>query len=277
MGGIERWRELARASLREPLVHFLFVGFLIFILSAWRGGDVDPASRNITIDEAQVARLSTGWEATWRRPPNEREIDALIREYIKEEVYYREALRLGLDEDDNVIRRRLRSKMEFLAVAQIENARPDEAVLTAWLERYPARFGADTVISFDQIYLGQDNDGRTVAKAIDAGADWTRLGEAISLPKSLENVKKAEVARLFGGDFAKTVVALAADDWQGPLSSGFGVHLVRVRKVASPSKPLLSDVRQAVENDWRTATLKQREASAYQALLDGYTIRIAKP
>jgi peptidyl-prolyl cis-trans isomerase C len=268
---------MAYAILREPLAHFLIAGFAVFLFSAWRDDPVDPASRAITIDEVQVARLSAGWERTWRRPPSKREIDALIRDHIKEEIYYREAQRLGLDQDDSVIRRRLRSKMEYLATAQVESAMPGDAILAAWLARYPARFATDAAYSFDHIYLGRDENHRAVSSAIAAGADWATQGEAISLPKSVDNERTSEIERQFGADFAASVTALPPGRWAGPVKSGFGQHLVRVRAMRLPSAPKLAEVRQAVENDWRAATLKQREAQAYQALLDSYTIRIAVP
>jgi peptidyl-prolyl cis-trans isomerase C len=268
-----------RQYLREPLVHFLIAGFLVFFVSSWRGEAIDPASRTITVSEDQVARLAASWQQMWRRPPSPREIDAMIRDYIKEEVYYREARRLGLDEDDTVIRRRLRVKMEYLAGAEVESARPSDATLAAWLDKYPARFAPDAVLSFDQIYLGPDDTGKAAAimAAVSAGADWTAQGEKISLPGSVERVRHSEIERQFGPDFAKSVAALPEGGWSGPVASGFGLHLVRLRNVQVLAKPILADVRQAVENDWRAATYKQREAKAYQALLDGYTIRIAKP
>lgn len=268
-----------RRLLREPLVHFLIAGFLVFLLSSWRGDSADPASRTITITHEQVARLSANWEQTWRQPPSQRAIEALIRDYIKEEVYYREAKRLGLDEDDSVIRRRLRSKMEYLAGTQVESAQPGDATLRAWLARYPARFATGTAYSFDQIYLGAAKDGNAAAilKAVSSGADWAAQGAQISLPKSVDNAERGEVERQFGSAFAGSLAALSPGTWTGPVTSGFGSHLVRVRAVDTPSKPELDDVRQAVENDWRAATYKMREAKAYEALLSGYTIRIKQP
>lgn len=279
MGGTKDIEGIVRRVLREPLVHFLVAGFLVFLLFSWRGEAVDPASRTITITEAQVARLSASWQQTWRRPPSQREIDALIRDYIKEEVYYREARRLGLDEDDSVIRRRLRSKMEYLAGAQVESAQPGDATLRAWLDRYPGRFAASATYSFDQIYLGADTSGDAAAilRDMSSGADWAVQGEQISLPKSLDNTARGEVERQFGTAFAGSLAVLSPGTWTGPVTSGFGSHLVRVRMVGMPSKPELDDVRQAVENDWRAATYKMREAKAYQALLSGYTIRITQP
>lgn len=270
----QKWKPL----LREPLVHFLLAGLVVFLFSAWRGEEIDPASRTIIIDEEQVSRLVASWQQTWQRPPTQAEIDSLIRDHIKSEVYYREAKRLGLDEEDTVIRRRLRAKMEFLASAQVENAPADAATLQKWLDRNPARYAANAVYSFDQIYLGQGaQTGGAIKAALVAGSDWRRLGAAISLPRSLENASQSAVARDFGEGFAAAIGAAKAGQWTGPVKSGFGQHLVRIRAVKQPAKPKLADVRQAVENDWRASTIKAREAAAYQALLDGYTIRIAKP
>ncbi|MBK6707304.1 MAG: peptidyl-prolyl cis-trans isomerase [Sphingomonadales bacterium] len=271
-------REKLQPLLREPLVHFLLAGLAVFLFSAWRGEEVDPASRTITIDEEQVSRLVASWQQTWQRPPTPAEIDGLIRDHIKGEVYYREARRLGLDEDDTVIRRRLRAKMEYLAAAQVENVAADDATLQRWLDRHAARYAGDAVYSFDQIYLGQDDAaaGRVKA-ALAAGGDWSKLGATISLPGSLQNALQSEIARDFGEGFAAALADAKTGEWSGPIRSGFGQHLVRIRSVTTPEKPKLADVRQAVENDWRAATVKAREAAAYQALLDGYTIKIAKP
>ena len=271
-------RERLKPLLREPLVHFLFAGLAVFLFSAWRGEEVDPASRTITIDEEQVSRLVASWQQTWQRPPTQPEIDGLIRDHIKGEIYYREAKRLGLDEDDTVIRRRLRAKMEYLAAAQVESATPDDATLQKWLDRNPARYTANATYSFDQIYLGQNDSAAERAKAaLAAGGDWSKLGKTISLPRSLENAPQGEVARDFGEGFAAALAGSKVGQWVGPVQSGFGAHMVRIRAVKTSQKPKLADVRQAVENDWRATTTKAREAAAYQALLDGYTIKIAQP
>lgn len=279
MGEGAKFRDLLNALLREPLAHFMVAGLLVFLISAWRGETGDPANRTITINAEQVARLGAEWEQNWRRAPTPGEIDGLIRDNIKDEIYYREAQRMGLDEDDAVIRRRLRSKMEYLAGAQVESTTVTDATLEAWLQKYPARFAPEAAFSFDQIYLGDDagaNSG-AILKRLTEGEDWAQQGNAISLPKSLENAERADVLRLFGPEFTDSLADLAAGRWSGPVASGFGSHLVRLRAIDTPPKPQLARVRQAVENDWRAATYEARKAAAYQALLDGYTIRIDKP
>jgi len=276
-------RDYLRAALKEPLVHFLLAGLALFLFFAWRGDAVDPESRTITITEAQVERLAASWAQTWQRPPTQAEIDGLIRDHVKEEVYYREGMRLGLDQDDTIIRRRIRSKMEFLASSELENEEPGDATLQAMLDKNPQVYAADARTSFDQIYLAAQDEAaaRTRATqmlaALGTGADWQKLGDAISLPRSPENVDRARIAADFGDDFAAALAGLKPGAWTGPVSSGFGLHLIRIRSEQASTKPKLADVRQRLENDWRAQTVKAREAKAYQALLDGYTIKIAKP
>jgi peptidyl-prolyl cis-trans isomerase C len=269
--------------LREPLVHFLLAGLAVFLFSLWRGEPVDPASRTIELDEAQVSQLAERFEQTWRRAPSPAEIDGLIRDHIKEEVYYREALRLGLEADDAIIRRRLRSKMEYLARSQAENMAADDATLQRWLDRNAPRYATGGRFSFDHIYLGAEGDASDdvinyVKAQLGRGSDWRRSGKPISLPPTIENATRDQIARDFGESFAKGLVEVkASDEWSGPIISGFGQHLVRLRSVTTGQKPALAEVRQRVENDWRAETATAREAQAYQALLDGYTIKIAKP
>lgn len=273
-------RDQASRWLREPLVHFILAGAAIFAFYTWRGGDVDTENRRIIVREAQVQRLAMIWAQTWRRAPSAQELDGLIRDYIKEEIYYREAIRLGLGQDDAIVRKRLRAKMEFLAASEVETMAPDDAVLRAWLAKNPARYASDRRISFQSVYVsGIDAEAKARAGLVQlqAGADPEKMGDPISLPRSLIKADSAEIDRQFGEGFAASLSALPAGKWAGPVRSGFGLHLVRVDEVSAAQVPKLSEVRQRVENDWRSATRIVRENKAYQALLDGYDIRIERP
>lgn len=264
-----------RGLLREPLVHFLIAGAALFLFSGYYGG-VDASERSITLDEAQVGRLSSQWEQQWRRPPTPRELDGLIRDYIKEEVYFREALRLGLEADDPIIRRRLRTKMEFLATAKVENANPTEVELTRYYAANRVRYAADPVYSFDQRYYGESE---TVAGKAVVELNNGELPQlvSISLPYAMEKASTTDIAREFGNEFAGALPATPTAKWVGPVKSGYGWHAVLVRAADAATIPPLKDVAEQVTNDWRTETKAKREAAAYQMLLDGYNISIAKP
>jgi hypothetical protein len=267
--------ERARQLVREPLVHFLAAGALIF--AVWGGGG-DVADRTITVTEAQVRGLTEQWEQQWHRQPTPAEIDGLIRDLIKDEVYYREAVRMGLDTDDIIIRRRMRSKMEFLVAAQAENEVPSDAALQRWLDTHPRDYATRAALSFDQIYVGSDADcARRALAQLVKGTDPATLASPLSVPPTLDDAPAGDIDRQFGDGFAKAVAALPPGRWAGPVTSGFGQHLVRLRQLTPGAVPPLASVRKAVENDWREANRVARENAAYQALLDGYTIRIAKP
>ncbi len=268
-------RENAGRLVREPLVHFLVAGALIF--AVWGGGG-DVADRTITVTEAQVRGLAEQWEQQWHRQPTPAEIDGLIRDLVKDEVYYREAVRMGLDKDDIIIRRRMRSKMEFLVAAQAENETPTDTALQRWLDGHRRDYATNPMLSFDQVYVGSDAARAAVALAnIVKGADPARFALPLSVPAALDDAPSGDIDRQFGDGFAKAVAALPPGGWAGPVASGFGQHLVRLRKLVPGAVPPLAAVRKAVENDWREANRTTRENAAYQALLDGYTIRIAKP
>lgn len=262
-------------AVREPLVHFLIAGAALFAIMGQFGLE-DSSDRSITIDEAQVAGLATQWERTWRRPPSAQELDGLIRDHIKEEIYFREAIRLGLDADDPIIRRRLRTKMEFLATAEAENIPPTDAELARYYRANKGRYTTDPAYSFAQKYFG-DNEA-TAANAIAAlnrGKPTTSV--SLGVPAAMRSVTPDEISRQFGDVFAQGLHGLPAGKWGGPVRSGFGWHAVRMTGVMVSKVPPLSEIRQRVTNDWRAGTRATREAAAYQALLDGYDIRIAKP
>jgi peptidyl-prolyl cis-trans isomerase C len=266
-------RARATLVLREPLVHFLAAGLLLFAVAGPDGNAVD---QTITVSEDQVNQLVSQWEQSWKRPPTANEIDGLIRDYVKDEVYYREGIRLGLDNNDPLVRRRMRSKLEFMSTAETDA--PSDAALEAWLNKNNGRYVSDPVYDVDQIFLGQNGaQADALLAKLRSGADPAVLGEVISLPRTLTATSKAEIARQFGDDFATALAAITPGAWTGPVESGFGAHLVRVRKVTAPKRPALNDVRKAVENDWRNANRQSREAEAFQAMLNRYDVTIERP
>jgi hypothetical protein len=185
-------------------------------------------------------------------------------------------MRMGLDVDDPVIRRRLRAKMEFLAIAQIQNMEPSETTLQSLYAANKIRYAEKPAFSFDQIFLGDDEDAaKASVLALNAGRQVQ--GQPLSVSASMEKAASDSIGREFGDGFADSLRNLPKGRWSGPVQSGFGWHAVRIRDFVASATPPLTDIRQRVSNDWRADTQATREATAYQALLDGYDIRIAKP
>lgn len=271
------WKDSAQRWLREPLLHFALIGLAIFMAYGWRN-PVDPESRTITITAAQVDALAAEWAQGWNRAPTPAEIDMLIREDIKDEIYTREAQRLGLLHGDTVVRKRMRGRMEFIATSQADAVDPTDAQLQALLDKDAARYRLPPRLSFDQVYLGGSQaDAAAVLARLPGGADPATLGDQGLLPRGLDAADAETIRATFGEGFAAAVAALPVGQWSGPVESGVGWHVVRLRKSVPSATPTLAQVRQRVENDWRAANRRNAEAAAYQALLDGYTIKIESP
>jgi hypothetical protein len=198
-------------ALREPLLHFLVLGAGLFMLFPLIGGPADERPDQVVVTEAKIGNLAELFERTWRRPPTQAELDGLIEDHIKEEIFYREALALGLERDDIVIRRRLRQKMEFISEDVAQPAEPTEAELQAFLAEHPDRFRVPGRISFAQVYLSPERRGEAVWSdaermlvALDSGgSDPAEAGDPFLLEQDYRDLASQDVERLFGGAFAE--------------------------------------------------------------------------
>lgn len=260
---------------REPLVHFLAAGAVLYIALTWGGTPVDPASRVISVGPEEQAQIALTFERTMGRAPTDAELDAAIERFVRDEVLYREALRLGLDQDDAVVRQRMVSKMDMSASAAAEAAEPSDAQLEEWRAAHPERFAATARYSFDQIYFAEYEDALAAITGTQPGANWRELGNPISLPKSAENMPATEVVSRFGQVFLDGLKERDfADGWGGPHQSGFGWHLVRIREYAQSDVPPLSEIRDQVANDWRNAEIAARKQRAFEILRSAYRVEI---
>jgi parvulin-like peptidyl-prolyl isomerase len=259
---------------REPLVHFLAAGFVLFVALTWSGsGNVDPASRVISVDREVQAQLALQFGRTMGRAPTDAELDAAIDQFVRDEVLYREAIRLGLDQGDGVVRRRLVSKMDLTASTAAEAAEPDEATLRAFYKDNRKRYAEPGAVSFDQLYFASESAASAALPGL--GADWKGKGDAISLPPRFDDLAQPEVSSRLGEAFAAALADLKPSEaWQGPLQSGFGWHLVRLRARGSGDPPKFEDIRQQVENDWRSAEIAARKQRAFDVLREAYRVDI---
>ncbi len=268
-------RHRIRKWLSEPLVHFLVAGAIIFAVMSWRVAPDDPASRQIHLTREDQARLSVNFAEVMGRPPTSTELAALIDRWVREEVLYREALRLGLDDGDAVIRKRLAQKMDVIAASAADAETPADEALEKWLNTHPDRFAQDMKLTFDQLYFTARSRAVVAKTLLGGGADWTKVGDPVSLPAHFEAASRKAVSDEMGNDFARALERLPpAKEWQGPVESALGWHLVRLTGRDPGVLPPLSAIRARVEDDWRAATGRQRQDAAYKALRDAYTVRI---
>lgn len=274
------WRDRAAAVLREPLVHFLVAGALIF--AGLSGRPPDAGERRIVVDEPVVAGLVNGYIQAFRRQPSEEELDGLIRDYVRGEVYYREALRLGLDRDDDVVKKRLRNKMLAVASAEAEAKQPSDAELQALLDQNPGRYAAPPRYTLEQRYLGADSPAlqaavKTQLAALAPGAAPSLPQAPIPLPARLEASPLLDIATQFGDEFAAALETAPVGQWSGPVLSGFGLHLIKIEWREQPPRPKLADLRQRLENDWRSSAVQKAEDDNLNTLLKGYDVVIERP
>jgi hypothetical protein len=272
-----------KGLLREPLLHFFVLGALLFAAyGVIAGGGESPGE--IVVTRAQIENLAAVFGRTWQRAPNEQELGALIEGWVREEVLYREGLALGLDRDDPVIRNRVRLKLEFIG-EEAEAAEPDDAQLQAWLDARAAEYAREPGFTFAQVFFDPARRAGSLeadlAQALaalrsdDAAAEG--LGDATLLPPEQSDTTPAEIASVFGADFAAALAELAPGNWQGPLRSPFGVHLVRVSQRREGGAPALPEVREQVARDWSAARAREAKGRFYQGLRARYQVKIEAP
>lgn len=274
--------------LREPLLHFLILGGLIFwLLTDANGPATTVAEDRIVISGSEVDRMALAWAQRWQRPPSDVELAGLISEAVREQVLYREALALGLDRDDVVVRRHLRQKYEFLTQDLAYETNPDDATLRAYYEAESGRYQQPTRMSFRHILFNPTRRGAsTEADATQVlsnlqtakGAQATEtLGDATSLPSDYEDIDARGVEVIFGAEFAAALLDLAPGRWAGPITSGYGLHLVLLTEKTPGMRRPFDEVRQQVRDDW---VYRQRIAAndaVYRKLLQRYDVVIERP
>lgn len=270
--------------LREPLLHFLLLGAALFVWYEWRGGGGGPGSTRIVLGSGQIEYLVAGFTRTWQRPPTEPELKGLLDDWVREEIASREAMAMGLDRDDTVIRRRLRQKLEFLLEDAAGSVAPTEAELAAWLESHPADYALAPEVALRQIFVSVERRGagaaaeakRLLAEVGRRGADAPidDLGDASMLPQQVDLTPTDQIARVFGEEFAGGLAQAEVGAWSGPLASSFGLHLVFVTERREARQPTLAEVRPQVERDAVGAARRDQLAHLYDSLLAKYTVVI---
>jgi len=271
-------RGLPGRLLREPLVHFLALGAALFALFAAVGRDEGGADRRIVVAAGAVEHLAAVFERTWQRPPTPVELEGLVADHVREEILYREAVALGLDRDDVIVRRRMRQKLELLAEGLGRSVEPSDEELAAFLAAHAERYRVEPRVAFQQLYLSRDRRGPA------AGADAARLlarlragdpaalGDPLPLPATLRDAPLSEVGRQFGARFAERLATLPIGEWSGPVESGYGPHLVRVEARSEGRVPALAEVREAVARDWQGARAEAAAEELYRTLRSRYQV-----
>ncbi len=267
--------------LREPLLHFLAIGGLIFLLFVAVDDTREAPADLIVVTPKRIDQLAAGFGSVWKRMPTDDELDALIEEHVHEEVYYRAALALGLDRNDTIVRRRLRQKMEFLADTGADFLEPAAGELEAHLAANEQTFRRGPRLAFEQIYLGETPDRETITRSLsalrsDPVTDPSALGEPTLLPAQLGLSPPNAIDGVFGKGFFESLAELPPGVWAGPVVSAYGVHLVHVLEALPARTPPLEEVRDAVLRDWKAAKAQEIRDLHYNRLRARFVVEIRR-
>jgi hypothetical protein len=273
------------ALAREPLVHFLLIGAALFGLNALVGGGTSEGDvEDIVITRGTVDHLAAMFLAAWQRPPTGEELGGLIQDHILEEVLVREGIAMGLDQDDTIIRRRIRQKMEFIAADMAGLVPPTEDDLRAYLAEHAERFKTPPRLTLRQILFDPARRGAAVEddarrhlerlRARPDAADLIAAGDTSLLEPVLAGVTERDLEGMLGERFAGRVAELSPGEWSGPIESAYGLHLVRLESREEGRVPELDEIRAEVEREWEHARRVEVETRFYGSLRDRYRVII---
>jgi hypothetical protein len=280
-------RRRVRVLLREPLLQFTVLGGALFLAWPLIQDKVAPLQNRIVITAQQVERATDYFYQTHLRLPDPEELQPLIEEEIQTEVEFREGLALGLDRDDEIIRRRIKQKLEFMTEDVVDQAKPSDAGLQAYLDQHREQFGAGPQIVFSQIYLDPSRHGDHLAA--DAGKLLARLNsgdgrldygvdsDTLPVPNDFEATALPDVTAMFGTDFAATLPKQPVGHWVGPIRSGYGLHLVLVRELKPGKPPELAEVGEQVLREYQAERRVEANLAAYQKMRAKYVISVQLP
>jgi hypothetical protein len=273
--------------LREPLLHFLLIGAALFLLHRVLNGGETDAPGEIVVTEARVEALAENFARTWMRPPTAQELKGLVDDYVAEEIYYREAIAMGLDADDIVIRRRLRQKMEFISEDLSSAVPPTDAQLQEYLDQHAEKFLEPPRLTFQQVFLSTEkrgaaarNDAEKLLTELQAGrgpASAADAGDPTLLPPAMESASLQDIGNTFGSEFAPAVEEAPVGQWVGPVQSGYGLHLVRVDRREAGTMPTLAEIRPIVQREWEAERRSDVTVSLLATLRARYDVRVEGP
>lgn len=260
--GPDRLRRL----VREPLLHFLLIGAVLFVGISFAKDLNRPAVR---IDAQELEQLASYWEMQTQRPPTRAELASIIHERVDEELLAREAVRLGLDKGDMIVRRRLAQKMAFASEDLAMVPEPNAGTLQAFYDKTKDRYASPARLALRHLFFSADRTGVSPQAAAEAALAELKVGRPATgdpsmLPQTYADVAVTDLMRDYGEPFVVAALKAGEGVWVGPVVSPYGVHLIRVEKRLAPVIPPLAEVRTEVRAAW----LAERRAAANRAFLD---------
>lgn len=272
-----------KSLLKEPLLHFLALGAVIFALNAWRESrrPVANAGPRIEVTAAVIDRLRAGYERQFGQAPDAEELRRLLTAHIREEVLCREALAMGLDRDDTIVRRRLAQKMEFLTDDIVPSAGPEDTAVREFFEKNAARYAKPGRVTFQHVYFNKEKRGASLGRvltetlaALEKGAGDESFGDPFLHGYAFAERGQDEVIAAFGAEFAKQLAGQPTGVWRGPVASSYGLHLVRVEARMEPRAANFDEVRGTVVRDFNDERRHTANREVFEKLREHYQVAV---
>jgi len=275
--------------LREPLLHFMVLGAVLFVGYAYLKPDTKAeSSYEIALTLEELAQLQMLYEAQWRRSPTPEEFSAMVENKVRQEVLYREALAMGLDKNDEIVKRRMAQKMQFIAEDLAAAQEPGTEELRAWYAENSDKFSMPKRLSFRHLYFSPDSRGAqayddavsSLAKLDDQPVDSQladTLADRLMYQDYYADQTSISLAKEFGPQFAVAVAELTPGSWQGPIESGFGWHLVHVDSLVPGRVPAFEEIERDVKTAWLGVQKEIAWRKAYKEMRAKYAVLLPAP
>jgi hypothetical protein len=265
--------------LREPLLHFILIGLGLFLLYGWVS-DESKSQDTIYFDDYDMNNIIASWEMQWKRLPTDEELKSLVEQNIRQEIFYQEALKMNLDHNDEIIKRRLAQKMNFLSNDLATLKEPSEEELKEYYAENKEAYLLPPVYSFYQISFRSDgrtnprDDAEQLLKRIGERAPGSlkEEGDALPFPYFFEMTDGDELGRQLGMKFSKSIETLEISKWAGPIRSGFGWHLVYVSTKTPARAPRFESIRKELKRDLEYEKQRKVNDQVYRELKNKYEI-----
>lgn len=270
---------------REPLLHFLLIGVALFV--GYRALQPETTGRDVSdrivLTGDDLRQLQATWLAQGRPSPTPEDMRRLIENKVREEIFYREALALGLDKEDIIVKRRLAQKMEFLVQDLAALRDPTTEELRAWFEKNPERFTPAPRASFHHLYFSPDRRGAGVKEEAESareqltGKPWntpasSTLADSFMFQDSYKDRTPEQVAAVFGTTFAETLFQLTPGSWEGPIESGLGWHVVWVEAITSGGTPAFEEIEPDIKAQWSEEQRIESSRRTFDAMKARYEV-----
>ena len=276
--------------LREPLVHFLLIGAVVFGLYSYTqsGSPASAPSKEIRLTLDEIAQLTLLFQSQWRRPPTAQDLQRMVENKVQQEILYREALAMGLDTNDEIVKRRMAQKMRFLAEDLAAAREPATDELKAWFENNRAKFALPPRLSFRHLYFSPDRrgararqDAQLALVKLAGQPEDAKIAGALADPFMFQDYYRDRapdyLGKEFGAQFALAIAELAPGSWQGPIESGFGWHLVFVDTVIPGRAPAFEEIEPDVKAAWLAEQKARAWDKAYKNMRAKYTVLLPAP